>query len=145
MYYLPLAWCQGNDAVSFTNGLGTIDCKINILRHHLTILLPIHILTPGIYRWSQLTFQYMAFQKFFLCITLPSHALFLSFYLFSLSLSFLNVILSLTEFKGGNMAASNPKILFWEHSANTCSGLGITAFSSMGFWEEASEFSASEL
>lgn len=36
--------------MSFTNGLDTIDCKINILRHHLTILLPIHILIPGIYR-----------------------------------------------------------------------------------------------
>ena len=69
----------------------------------------------------------------------------LSLFLFIFSLSFLNAILSLTEFKGGNMAASNPKILFWEHSANTCSGLGITAFSSMGFWEDASEFSASEL
>ena len=41
--------------------------------------------------------------------------------------------LSLTDFKGGNMAANNPKILFWEHSANTCSGLGVTAFSVMGF------------
>ena len=66
----------------------------------------------------------------------------LSPFIFPFSLS---LVLSLTEFKGGSMAASNPKILFWEHSANTCSGLGITAFSSLGFWEDASEFSASEL
>lgn len=42
----------------------------------------------------------------------------------------------LTDCKGGNMAANKPKILFWEHSANTCSGLGATNFSSTVFKDE---------
>lgn len=43
------------------------------------------------------------------------------------------------------MAASSPRTLFWEHSANICSGFGVTAFSSMVFGDDTSEFSASEV
>lgn len=79
-------------------------------------------------------------QNFFMHNTTLSCTL--SPFIFFLSLSLSRFCLY--RVYGGSMA-SNPKILFWEHSANTCSGLGITAFSSMGFWEDASEFSASEL